>query len=115
MNNLVTVSILSVLLASCAPAAPSATVTIDMFATDPGFAPDPVTVSKGQQVCWKNSDEEARWPASNIHPTHEIFPDFDPKQPVRSGETWCFTFNKPGIWKYHDHLYPEFVGTVNVD
>jgi plastocyanin len=80
-----------------------------------GFAPDPVTVALGSEVCWINSDPEARWPASNIHPTHEIYSDFDPKTPVRSGETWCFTFDKPGIWKYHDHLFPEFVGTVNVE
>lgn len=80
-----------------------------------GFTPDPITVSKGQEVCWVNKDTDGRWPASNIHPTHEIYSEFDPKKPVVVGETWCFTFDKPGIWKYHDHLLPEFVGTVNVE
>ncbi len=80
-----------------------------------GFDPETVSVKKGTKVCYVNEDSEARWPASNIHPTHEIYSDFDPKTVVRSGETWCFTFTKLGIWKFHDHLFPEFVGTVNVE
>lgn len=80
-----------------------------------GFDPETVTVKKGTEVCYVNEDMEARWPASNIHPTHEIYSDFDPKTPVRSGDTWCFDFTKSGIWKFHDHLFPEFVGTVNVE
>jgi plastocyanin len=99
-----------------APAAPedhsdtTNSVTIHMPAT--GFDPEKITIKKGDKVCFVNDDPEARWPASNIHPTHEIYPEFDPKTVVRSGETWCFTFTKAGIWNYHDHLFPEFSGTV---
>ena len=80
-----------------------------------GFEPKTITVEKGTKVCFINNDIEARWPASNIHPTHEIFPEFDPKTPIHSREEWCFTFKKSGTWKYHDHLLPEYSGTVNVD
>jgi plastocyanin len=89
------------------------TVTISMDGQT--FTPDPITVSQGTNVCWVNKDSADHWPASNIHPTHEIYPAFDPKKGVASGETWCFVFGKFGIWKYHDHLSPNLVGTVNVE
>lgn len=105
-----------VLLAACGPSSSGDSlpvVTVDM---PPGaFEPTTLNVKKDQEVCWVNNDSEGRWPASNIHPTHEIYSEFDPKQPMKPGETWCFTFDKPGIWKFHDHLFPELVGTVNVE
>ncbi len=110
-----------VLLSACAAAEKPAVVPSDttgamqiqMVAS--GFDPDTVTVKRGARVCFVNADTQARWPASNIHPTHEIYSDFDPKKPVRAGDTWCFAFTKPGIWKFHDHLLPEFAGTVTVE
>ena len=89
--------------------------TVNVEMKPRAFTPDPITVTKGTKVCWKNDDELDRWPASNIHPTHEIFSAFDPKMPVAPGETWCFVFSKLGIWKYHDHVEPDLVGTVNVE
>lgn len=95
----------------------SASITPSVLVHMPtsGFNPETLTVKQGTKVCFQNDDSEARWPASNIHPTHEIYSEFDPKAPVRSGDTWCFTFTKAGIWKFHDHLLPEFVGTINVE
>lgn len=78
------------------------------------FEPSNISVQLGDTVCFENRDEEARWPASNIHPTHDIYPEFDPRTPVRPGETWCFIFTKAGIWKFHDHLLPELIGTITV-
>lgn len=83
--------------------------------TSGAFTPATLSIRTGQQVCWVNYDSEGRWPASNIHPTHEIYPEFDPSKPMKPGETWCFVFKKPGIWKFHDHLFPELIGTVNVE
>ncbi len=108
--------LLAMTLASCGVAPPDSlhpAVTIEM--TNVSFHPDPITIQKGGTVCWKNADTVNRWPASNIHPTHEIFPEFDQKRGLEPEETWCFAFSKQGIWKYHDHLYPEFAGTVNVE
>ncbi|MBP7114547.1 MAG: cupredoxin domain-containing protein [Candidatus Peribacteraceae bacterium] len=110
---------LVVFTACSAPVAPtdssdtSGSVTIRMPAS--GFDPETLTVKTGTKVCFVNEDPEARWPASNIHPTHEIYSEFDPATPVPSGETWCFTFDKPGIWQFHDHLYPEFTGRITVE
>lgn len=77
-----------------------------------GFSPDKITVKKGDSVKFVNEDTQDHWPASNIHPTHDIYPEFDPKAPVKPGQSWSFTFGKEGIWRYHDHLHPSLIGTV---
>lgn len=89
------------------------TVTVRM--TTGAIAPDPVAIKKGQTVCWVNEDSVNRWPASNIHPTHGIYPEFDSKGELGPQERWCFIFKRAGIWTYHDHIFPEIVGTVNVE
>jgi plastocyanin len=87
-------------------------ISIEM--TDWGFSPDYQVVTKGDKVIFKNIGKEGHWPASNIHPTHQIYPEFDPKKPVPLGQNWEFTFDKVGTWKYHDHLNPQLTGTITV-
>ncbi len=79
------------------------------------FAPSTVTVRQGDTVVFENHDTTARWPASNIHPTHHIYPEFDPRAPVAPGQRWAFTFDRPGAWNYHDHLAPDVSGAVVVE
>ena len=55
-----------------------------------------------------------RWPVADPHPAHDIYPEFDPKAPIKSAEQWFFVFDKVGEWKFHDHLYPEFQGIIKV-
>ncbi|OGJ55870.1 hypothetical protein A3D88_01965 [Candidatus Peribacteria bacterium RIFCSPHIGHO2_02_FULL_52_16] len=88
------------------------TETITMAAD--AFEPKEISVFKNTNVCFKNEDDEERWPASNIHPTHGIFPEFDPKEPVAPGDMWCFQFKRTGIWRFHDHLFPELTGVITV-
>lgn len=116
MHRTLVALVCSMLLTACGTPAPDTehpAVTIRM--TQDAVSPDPVTVRVGETVCWVNQDSVNRWPASNLHPTHEIYPDFDPMQGVKPGDTWCFAFGRPGIWKYHDHLLPGIVGTVNAE
>ena len=88
------------------------TETITMAAG--AFEPKEISIFKKTNVCFKNEDDAERWPASNIHPTHGIFPEFDPKGPVAPGDTWCFQFKRTGIWRFHDHLFPELTGVITV-
>jgi plastocyanin len=88
-------------------------VTVRM--TSQGFEPREVTVQKGDTVVFENNDAQYRWPASNIHPTHNIYPEFDPKAEAAPGASWEFQFDEVGRWKYHDHLLPQFSGTVVVE
>lgn len=91
---------------------PANTVYIHM--TEDGFEPRTVSIVQGDTVIFENLDDEFRWPASNIHPTHAIYPEFDPLLPLDSGEEWSFTFTKVGEWRMHDHLLPEFTGVITV-
>ena len=97
---------------------PAATDTSDaavtIVRTKGGYEPEVVTIKVGQTVAWVNEHDEYHWPASDLHPTHGIYPEFDPRSPVAPGETWQFTFAEVGEWAYHDHLRANVVGKIIV-
>lgn len=80
-----------------------------------GFKPDTITIKKGDSITFKTTGKKFFWPASDIHPTHLIYPEFDPKDPIPANKTWTFKFEKVGTWKFHDHLSPYYTGTITVD
>lgn len=82
--------------------------------TENGFDPKELTISPGTTVSFVNKTKEASWPASNFHPTHELYPEFDIKRPLEPGEKWQFSFKKMGYWGYHDHLNPILTGKIIV-
>ncbi|MBI3385226.1 hypothetical protein HY030_03495 [Candidatus Gottesmanbacteria bacterium] len=82
--------------------------------TASGFVPSKVTVKLGTSVKFVNVDTVDHWPASAIHPTHQLLPGFDALMGIKPGESYSFTFEKVGIWKYHDHLNPSMMGSVEV-
>lgn len=88
------------------------TVTISM--TENGFEPREVAVEEHTVLVFVNKDERERWPASNIHPTHGIYPEFDPQKPLPKGSSWHFTITRAGTWRYHDHLLPHLKGRITV-
>jgi len=90
---------------------PLPTFTVTM--TDEGFSPDFITVPEGTSVIWINEGENPHWPATNFHPTHGIYPEFDPLKGITPGEKWSFVL-KAGKWNFHDHLYPSFTGVIEV-
>ncbi len=79
-----------------------------------GFQPSVTQINTGDNITFENTDIASHWPASNIHPTHAIYPEFDPKKEVPAGQSWQFTFNKPGVWRFHDHLNPQINGQITV-
>ena len=80
--------------------------------TDDGFVPKRIEIEVGQQVRFVNSSESSLWPASNIHPTHQIMAEFDAGSPIGADGVWAFTFDKPGFWRYHNHMVPEHSGLI---
>lgn len=90
---------------------PNATV---IHMTKDGFSPATIAVSQNSAVTFTNEDAVPHWPASNIHPTHGIYPEFDPKEEVPPGMSWTFVFDKIGTWRFHDHLNPTWIGQVKV-
>lgn len=79
-----------------------------------GFIPSEITIDVNSSVIFINKDKELRWPASNVHPTHNIYPEFDPKKPIAPQESWAFKPKKVGEWKFHDHLFPHMRGVLTV-
>ncbi len=88
------------------------TVTIQVDET--GFQPATVSIAAGTTVKFVNNGQAAHWPASDLHPTHNILPEFDADKGLETGETYEFTFTKVGTWSMHDHLFPNNTGTITV-
>ena len=76
------------------------------------FLPKRLEAATGQTVTFVNESEAQMWPASNIHPTHEILAGFDAKSPIEPGGSWTFVFEEVGFWRYHNHLSPSQSGIV---
>lgn len=80
--------------------------------TNNGFSPANLSVFEGSTVTFVNDSSGSMWVASNPHPVHTDFPEFDSKRGVAPGETYEFTFTEGGTYDYHDHLSPSNVGTI---
>jgi plastocyanin len=91
------------------------TEKVTIALTETGFEPQDVRIRVGDSVTFVATIGKQFWPASNLHPDHSIYPDFDPKRPLRPDESWTFVFEKAGEWRYHDHLRSYFVGTIYVE
>lgn len=83
--------------------------------TDAGFSPANITIKFGDKVRFKNDGTKDMRPASNIHPTHTIYPEFDALRGFAPGQSYSFTFAKAGEWPYHDHLDPTAGGIIIVE
>lgn len=83
--------------------------------TEDGFSPEDLTINKGDAIVFATNRNQPFWPASNLHPTHQIYPEFDPREPIEPDKSWQFTFTKVGNWKYHDHLAPLYKGVIKVE
>ncbi len=93
------------------PAPQTYTVTY----TNSGFDPATVNVKAGDTVQFINNSSSTMWVASDPHPTHNLYPEFDQKASVSTGGRYSFTFDKLGSWGYHNHKNPSSKGTVVVE
>jgi hypothetical protein len=82
--------------------------------TDKGWEPSKVLISEGTTVVFSSQRPYPYWPASNEHPSHSIYPEFDPKEPVMASSTWSFR-PKQGVWGFHDHIRSYYSGVLYVE
>lgn len=90
--------------------------------TDVGYSPNILNIKSGTTVIFKNNSSKAMWTASGVHPTHRLYPTtggcigstFDACKGIQPGDSWSFTFDIPGTWKYHNHVNPSDTGSVIV-
>jgi plastocyanin len=80
-----------------------------IFMSHDQFTPDNTTVKTGKTVFWINKD----WAVD-----HQIVSDSKdvPFQSavLKNGDSFNFTFTKPGIYIYHDNLHPSATGIIIV-
>lgn len=79
-----------------------------------GFDQQTVTIGKNQAVRFVNDSRVSLRVASDPHPYHTDLPKFDAFTGVQEGESYAYTFNKVGTWKYHNHSAPSHEATVIV-
>lgn len=78
------------------------------------FSPGTITIKRGDIVTFKNDSTHDMWPASDSHPSHSIYPEFDAKTSLGKNASYSVYFGTPGTWNYHDHNRPKCAGTVIV-
>lgn len=91
--------------------APLSEPAAEINLTDQGFSPPALAVKTGTQVNFNNQSAIQMWVASAPHPQHTDYPGFDQLQ---SGDSYSFTFDKAGVWKFHNHLNPSQFGQITV-
>lgn len=94
------------------PAAGSQAYEIVMDAN--GFTPVNLTVKVGDRVVFKNADSRSRWPASGLHPTHQLCLGFDALKPMQPGEEYAHVFAEAKECPMHDHLIPSIRGKITI-
>ena len=79
-------------------------VVIDDFR----FGPAVLTVPVGTKVIWTNDDSDP----------HTVTSEADPKllksPPLDTGDSFAFTFDKPGTYRYFCSIHPRMQGTIVV-
>lgn len=103
--------------------------THEVMYTDSGYSPAELAIKLGDTVVFINQSSKDVWTASAMHPSHIVYsgtalqqhcPDtsnaaFDECNNSKPGEAWSFTFNKSGIWGYHNHLNASHFGKIVVE
>lgn len=102
--------------------------TLVVHMEENSFTPQQIEITTGTKVIFENTSATPHWPASDIHPTHTLYPGsgiekcgtdqaatiFDACGPIPPGEIYAFTFQEEGTWRFHDHLAAQIVGKVVV-
>ena len=88
--------------------------TYDISYTNSCYSPANVTIKKNDTVKFTNNSTNNMEPASNNHPDHLLYSEFDANNNIAPGGTYSFTFTKTGSWGYHDHSKPSCKGTITV-
>lgn len=78
-------------------------------------APKTISLNVGDTVTFVNNEATPHWPASGVHPTHQICPGFDSLRGLKRGETYSFTFKEAKTCPWHDHLKPTINGSIVVN
>lgn len=87
----------------------------EVLYTKDGFSPSLLVIRYNDSVRFKNSSGFQMWVASDPHPAHSDYPDFNQRATSGTGSTYSFQFTRIGTWGYHNdmHLTHQAVIVVN--
>lgn len=101
---------------STTPSTATVSQTFSVSYTTSCYTPSALAIKKGDKVVFtNNTSNKYMWPASDPHPSHTDYPEFDAGKDITPGGTYSFTFTKIGSWGYHDHNKPNCHGTITVN
>ena len=86
--------------------------TIEMI--NDSFVPAQLTIKVGDTVTFINKDIKKHWPASGVHPTHQICKGFDSLRGVEQNKEYSYTFTEAKECPMHDHSLPSMNGKITV-
>ena len=89
--------------AAPAPTALTTKVTIGNFT----FGPQALTVKPGTTVTWLNGDDIPHTVVAADKTTFR-------SKPLESGDSFAFTFSKPGTYPYFCSIHPHMTGKIVV-
>lgn len=78
-----------------------------------GFSPASLTIKVGDRVTWVNESGTDATVNSAPHPAHTNYPPLNLGS-FSDGATLSLVFDKPGTYKYHNHLNPSQFGAIVV-
>ena len=64
------------------------------------FDPARIIISPGATVTWINQDSVAHFVNTDPHPSHNVLEELN-SSGINPGESYTYTFTKPGAWGYH--------------
>ncbi len=82
--------------------------------TSSGFTPQSIMVKAGTTVTWTNNSGATATVDSANHPIHLAYSPLNLGN-FASGETLSLVFDRPGTYKYHNHLNASQTGVVVVN
>lgn len=89
--------------------------TYNINYTDTGFQPSFIAIRVGDKIRFRNESGADMWVASNDHPFHDDYVEFDAHGSVGRYGEYIFTFDRVGTWGFHNHVNHVHEGVVSVD
>lgn len=81
--------------------------------TNNGFVPQELTIKKGEMITWTNNANGPVNISSDPYPLNNAYPPLNLGN-FNAGESLSLIFDKPGTYKYHNHIIPPQKGTIIV-
>jgi len=91
-----------------------AAATADCVAAKNCFSPNPINVTPGTTVTWKNTDTVSHYVTSGQPSDNTTGTVFDSGNLIKPGSTYQFTFANAGTFNYFCTVHPWMTGQVIV-